>query len=79
MGKQISLIQPEVAFKIALPQYNQVYRMANMIHYNKHFVQFKRIDISFQGCGKSIIAKHFADLLGYHIEPIMLYQVSVNS
>ncbi|XP_064638932.1 von Willebrand factor A domain-containing protein 8-like [Lineus longissimus] len=27
-----------------------------------------------RGCGKSAIVKHFADLLGYHIEPIMLYQ-----
>jgi len=30
----------------------------------------------FQGCGKSIVAKQFAELLGYHLEPIMLYQVS---
>lgn len=29
----------------------------------------------FQGCGKSMIAREFADMLGYSIEPIMLYQV----
>ena len=29
----------------------------------------------FQGCGKSALVKRFAELLGYHIEPIMLYQV----
>lgn len=29
----------------------------------------------FQGCGKSAVVKEFAELLGYHIEPIMLYQV----
>ncbi|XP_036084810.1 von Willebrand factor A domain-containing protein 8 isoform X2 [Rousettus aegyptiacus] len=27
-----------------------------------------------KGCGKTVIAKTFADTLGYHIEPIMLYQ-----
>ncbi|KAM8786530.1 von Willebrand factor A domain-containing protein 8 [Rhynchonycteris naso] len=27
-----------------------------------------------KGCGKTVIAKHFADTLGYNIEPIMLYQ-----
>ncbi|KAM9319394.1 von Willebrand factor A domain-containing protein 8 [Gastrophryne carolinensis] len=27
-----------------------------------------------KGCGKSVIAKEFADLLGYEVEPIMLYQ-----
>ncbi|XP_003412650.2 von Willebrand factor A domain-containing protein 8 isoform X2 [Loxodonta africana] len=27
-----------------------------------------------KGCGKTVIAKNFADTLGYHIEPIMLYQ-----
>ncbi|KAI0224510.1 von Willebrand factor A domain-containing protein 8 [Lamellibrachia satsuma] len=26
------------------------------------------------GCGKSVIARQFAELLGYHLEPIMLYQ-----
>ena len=29
----------------------------------------------FQGSGKSVIVKQFADMLGYHVEPIMLYQV----
>lgn len=29
-----------------------------------------------QGCGKTVVVKQFADMLGYHIEPIMLYQVS---
>lgn len=28
-----------------------------------------------QGCGKSVIAKEFAEMLGYTTEPIMLYQV----
>ena len=32
----------------------------------------------FQGCGKSIVVKQFADMLGYHVEPIMLYQVGIN-
>ncbi|XP_053311448.1 von Willebrand factor A domain-containing protein 8 [Spea bombifrons] len=27
-----------------------------------------------KGCGKTVIAKQFADILGYDIEPIMLYQ-----
>ncbi|CAL1547451.1 unnamed protein product [Lymnaea stagnalis] len=27
-----------------------------------------------QGCGKSVVVKQFADMLGYHVEPIMLYQ-----
>ncbi|XP_005100871.1 von Willebrand factor A domain-containing protein 8 [Aplysia californica] len=27
-----------------------------------------------KGCGKSVVVKQFADLLGYHVEPIMLYQ-----
>ncbi|XP_041521188.1 von Willebrand factor A domain-containing protein 8 isoform X2 [Microtus oregoni] len=27
-----------------------------------------------KGCGKTIFAKNFADILGYNIEPIMLYQ-----
>ncbi|XP_066093875.1 von Willebrand factor A domain-containing protein 8 isoform X2 [Saccopteryx bilineata] len=27
-----------------------------------------------KGCGKTVIAKNFADILGYDIEPIMLYQ-----
>jgi MoxR-like ATPase len=27
-----------------------------------------------RGCGKTVLVKQFADLLGYHIEPIMLYQ-----
>ncbi|XP_064614845.1 von Willebrand factor A domain-containing protein 8-like [Liolophura sinensis] len=27
-----------------------------------------------KGCGKSAVVKEFAELLGYHIEPIMLYQ-----
>uniref|UniRef100_A0A8C9VSL0 von Willebrand factor A domain containing 8 n=1 Tax=Scleropages formosus TaxID=113540 RepID=A0A8C9VSL0_SCLFO len=31
--------------------------------------------IGAKGCGKSVIAKEFANLLGYNIEPIMLYQV----
>ncbi|XP_077339308.1 von Willebrand factor A domain-containing protein 8 [Lithobates pipiens] len=27
-----------------------------------------------KGCGKSVIAKEFADVLGYEVEPVMLYQ-----
>ncbi|XP_053563944.1 von Willebrand factor A domain-containing protein 8 [Bombina bombina] len=27
-----------------------------------------------KGCGKTVIAKEFADMLGYEVEPIMLYQ-----
>ncbi|XP_060732399.1 von Willebrand factor A domain-containing protein 8 [Tachysurus vachellii] len=30
--------------------------------------------IGAKGCGKSVIAKEFAEILGYSIEPIMLYQ-----
>lgn len=37
----------------------------------KHFI--------FQGCGKSVIAKEFAEMLGYSIEPVMLYQVNNNN
>lgn len=33
--------------------------------------------VIFQGCGKSIFAKKFADTLGYNIETIMLYQVGL--
>lgn len=29
----------------------------------------------FQGCGKSVIGREFAEMLGYSIEPVMLYQV----
>ncbi|XP_075708404.1 von Willebrand factor A domain-containing protein 8 isoform X2 [Rhinoderma darwinii] len=27
-----------------------------------------------KGCGKSVIAKEFADMLGYEVEPVMMYQ-----
>ena len=27
-----------------------------------------------KGCGKSIVVQQLADLLGYEVEPIMLYQ-----
>ncbi|XP_074550636.1 von Willebrand factor A domain-containing protein 8 [Halichoeres trimaculatus] len=30
--------------------------------------------IGAKGCGKSVIAKEFAEMLGYSIEPVMLYQ-----
>lgn len=36
------------------------------------------IVIIFQGCGKSVVAREFAELLGYSIEPVMLYQVNKN-
>ena len=38
------------------------------------------VSVSFmlQGCGKSVIARQFAELLGYHLEPIMLYQVCLH-
>lgn len=32
----------------------------------------------FQGCGKSVVAREFAEMLGYSIEPVMLYQVNQN-
>lgn len=32
----------------------------------------------FQGCGKSVVAREFAEMLGYGIEPVMLYQVNPN-
>lgn len=32
----------------------------------------------FQGCGKSVVAREFAEMLGYSIEPVMLYQVNPN-
>ncbi|XP_016086578.1 von Willebrand factor A domain-containing protein 8 [Sinocyclocheilus grahami] len=35
--------------------------------------------IGAKGCGKSVIAREFADMLGYSIEPIMLYQKMVVS
>lgn len=28
-----------------------------------------------QGCGKSVVAREFAAMLGYSVEPVMLYQV----
>ncbi|PNI60300.1 VWA8 isoform 3 [Pan troglodytes] len=31
-------------------------------------------EVTIKGCGKTVIAKNFADTLGYNIEPIMLYQ-----
>ena len=31
-----------------------------------------------KGCGKSIVVQQLADLLGYEVEPIMLYQVRVH-
>lgn len=30
-----------------------------------------------QGCGKSVVAREFAALLGYSVEPVMLYQVPI--
>lgn len=44
---------------------------------NKHVYIYTQV-LSFvylQGCGKSVIAKEFAEMLGYSTEPIMLYQV----
>ncbi|MEQ2269186.1 hypothetical protein XENORESO_000956 [Xenotaenia resolanae] len=32
--------------------------------------------IGAKGCGKSVIAREFAEMLGYSIEPVMLYQVN---
>ncbi|ELW57299.1 hypothetical protein TREES_T100021607 [Tupaia chinensis] len=32
-----------------------------------------------RGCGKTVVAKNFADILGYNIEPIMLYQLREDS
>ncbi|KAF0026906.1 hypothetical protein F2P81_021643 [Scophthalmus maximus] len=32
--------------------------------------------IGAKGCGKSVLAREFAEMLGYSIEPVMLYQVS---
>lgn len=29
-----------------------------------------------KGCGKSVTVRRFADLLGYQVEPIVLYQAS---
>ena len=29
-----------------------------------------------KGCGKSVVVQQLADLLGYEVEPIMLYQAS---
>ncbi|TNN79075.1 von Willebrand factor A domain-containing protein 8 [Liparis tanakae] len=34
--------------------------------------------IGAKGCGKSVIAKEFAQMLGYSIEPLMLYQVNTD-
>ncbi|EMP34365.1 hypothetical protein UY3_08478 [Chelonia mydas] len=31
-----------------------------------------------KGCGKTVIAKEFANMLGYNIEPVMLYQYRVS-
>ncbi|KAG9492060.1 hypothetical protein GDO78_000536 [Eleutherodactylus coqui] len=32
------------------------------------------VEDTLKGCGKSVIAKEFADMLGYEVEPVMLYQ-----
>uniref|UniRef100_A0A8P0TBS6 von Willebrand factor A domain-containing protein 8 n=1 Tax=Canis lupus familiaris TaxID=9615 RepID=A0A8P0TBS6_CANLF len=37
-------------------------------------VRIAEKEVTIQGCGKTVIAKNFADNLGYNIEPIMLYQ-----
>ena len=34
----------------------------------------KKIYMSHLGCGKSVIVQKLADILGYDLEPIMLYQ-----
>uniref|UniRef100_A0A8C7MNI3 von Willebrand factor A domain containing 8 n=1 Tax=Oncorhynchus kisutch TaxID=8019 RepID=A0A8C7MNI3_ONCKI len=33
--------------------------------------------IGAKGCGKSVVAKEFAEMLGYSMEPVMLYQVGI--
>ncbi|XP_027245876.1 von Willebrand factor A domain-containing protein 8 isoform X2 [Cricetulus griseus] len=37
-------------------------------------IQVAGKEVTIKGCGKTVIAKNFADILGYNIEPIMLYQ-----
>ncbi|XP_025954961.2 von Willebrand factor A domain-containing protein 8 isoform X3 [Dromaius novaehollandiae] len=54
---------------IRTPSHNQL--LAEMMQ--SHMVKDMCL-IGGKGCGKTVIAKEFADILGYSIEPIMLYQ-----
>ncbi|XP_059156251.1 von Willebrand factor A domain-containing protein 8-like [Physella acuta] len=54
---------------VSTPYHNQI--LAEMIqsHLIKDFCL-----IGPKGCGKNVVVEKFASLLGYHVEPIMLYQ-----
>ncbi|XP_067371715.1 von Willebrand factor A domain-containing protein 8 isoform X1 [Channa argus] len=54
---------------ISTPSHSQL--MAEMMQ--SHMVKDMCL-IGAKGCGKSVIAKEFAEMLGYSIEPVMLYQ-----
>lgn len=54
---------------ISTPSHSQL--MADMMQ--SHMVKDICL-IGAKGCGKSVIAKEFAEMLGYSIEPVMLYQ-----
>ncbi|XP_061735639.1 von Willebrand factor A domain-containing protein 8 isoform X2 [Nerophis ophidion] len=54
---------------IGTPSHTQL--IANMMQ--SHMVKDMCL-IGAKGCGKSVIAKEFAEMLGYSIEPVMLYQ-----
>uniref|UniRef100_A0A8B9Q0P6 von Willebrand factor A domain-containing protein 8 n=1 Tax=Apteryx owenii TaxID=8824 RepID=A0A8B9Q0P6_APTOW len=54
---------------IRTPSHNQL--LAEMMQ--SHMVKDMCL-IGGKGCGKTVIAKEFADILGYSIEPVMLYQ-----
>ncbi|XP_076011540.1 von Willebrand factor A domain-containing protein 8 isoform X2 [Genypterus blacodes] len=54
---------------ISTPSHSQL--MADMMQ--SHMVKDMCL-IGAKGCGKSVIAKEFAEMLGYSIEPVMLYQ-----
>ncbi|KAI4788894.1 hypothetical protein KUCAC02_035566 [Chaenocephalus aceratus] len=56
---------------ISTPSHSQL--MADMMQ--SHMVKDICL-IGAKGCGKSVIAKEFAEMLGYSIEPVMLYQVN---
>ncbi|XP_070694357.1 von Willebrand factor A domain-containing protein 8 [Pempheris klunzingeri] len=54
---------------ISTPSHSQL--MAEMMQ--SHMIKDMCL-IGAKGCGKSVIAREFAEMLGYNIEPVMLYQ-----
>lgn len=68
MVKDICLIGAKVAIT------HDLYTHTAQIE-KRHVWSSSQYFLIFQGCGKSVIAKEFAEMLGYSVEPVMLYQV----